>query len=85
MWKALVRALEMFREEGPKTKRMFAATLAMGISQLWALGIVTRVEAKVKVVVGCFVGDEEVPRVGARDGMGEGAQVEEAAGYLVVE
>ncbi len=73
--KALVRALERFRREGPNLKRRLAVSLAMGMAPLWSLGFITREEAQVIVVVGCFVDDQEVPRVGARNGLVEGAQV----------
>ena len=57
---------------------MLVVALAMGMAPLRALRIVTIVEAKFIVEVVCFVGEEECPRVGTRDYLGEGAQVGEA-------
>ena len=37
MLKAMVRALEMFREKGPRSKRIYDAAWAMGKAMVWAL------------------------------------------------
>ena len=54
---------------------MLAPAVPMGIYPLWSLGSVTRLEAKVKVVDGFFVGDDEGPRVGSKAALVVGAQV----------
>ena len=44
---SLLRALEILREEGPKSKIMLAAALAIRLVPMWAFGIVTMVAAQV--------------------------------------
>ena len=62
---------------------MLADACDMGMTLFWAPWFGTGVKAQVGEAVGCTIGDEEGPDVGAREGSGAWDQVGEAVGRCV--